>query len=191
MKTVRHLRSLTLATLTAAALALTPIRMQAEDETPGWVDFGKLTAPGNGGQFVEVNLKGQLLSLAARITEKHEPEVSDLLRNLKAIRVNVVGIDDVNRAELGTRMTQVRTELESKGWERIVTVLEKGQDVGVYLKQRGSEAIEGVVVTVIENGKQAVFVNVVGDIRPEKLALLAEHFDIEPLKKVTGRAKKS
>lgn len=189
MKSHRPLRSMTLATVAACTLLLAPAR--AEDVPTGWVDFGKFAAPAKGGQFVEVNLNGNLLSLAAKIAEKQEPEVSDLIRNIKAIRVNVVGLDDGNREALGNRMSQVRSELEAKGWERIVTVLEKGQDIGVYLKHRGEEAIEGVVVTVIENGKQAVFVNVVGDIKPEKLALLAEHFDIEPLKKVARHAKKS
>lgn len=195
MKPTARRAATTLAGLVTLTLAITctlgSLTSRAEEPAPaGWVDFGKFTAPAKGGQFVEVNLQGQLLNLAARITEKHEPEVSDLLRNIKSVRVNVVGIDSGNREELGERLTKVRTELEGKGWERIVTVQEKGQDVGVYLKQRGEEAIEGVVVTVIDGGKQAVFVNVVGDIKPEKLALLAEHLDIEPLKKAGVHTRK-
>ena len=49
----------------------------------------------------------------------------------------------------------------------------------------GSEAVEGLVVTVLEGKRQAVLVNVVGDIRPEKLALIGERFHIEPLKKIS------
>ena len=72
--------------------------------------------------------------------------------------------------------------IDAKGWERVVAVSEKDQDVGIYLKTRGQDAVEGLVVTVIENGKQAVLVNIVGDIRPEKLADLGEKLGIEPLK---------
>ncbi len=77
----------------------------------------------------------------------------------------------------------MRTELETKGWDRVVTVQEKQQDVGVYLKQGKTDAIEGIVVTVIDGDKEAVFVNVVGDIRPEKIAVLGERLNIDPLKK--------
>jgi hypothetical protein len=40
------------------------------------------------------------------------------------------------------------------------------------------------VVTVIDGKKEAVLVNVVGNIQPEKLATLGERFDIEPLRKL-------
>jgi hypothetical protein len=52
-------------------------------------------------------------------------------------------------------------------------------DVGVYMKMRGPEAVEGLVVTVIEGKGHAVLVNVVGDIRPEKLQVLGERFNLE------------
>lgn len=175
--------------LLAAALPLA-LSTRADQAPPGFVDFGKFAPPSGGGQFVEVNIKSHLLSLAAKLTEKSEPEVADLLRNLRAIRVNVVGLDDGNRTELADRLKGIRTDLESKGWERVVTVQEKGQDVGVYLKHRGDEAIEGVVVTVIDGGKEAVFVNVVGDIRPEKLSVIGDRLGIDPLKKIGKPARK-
>lgn len=174
------LRLLASTALLASALAL-PTR--AEDTPPGLVEFGSFAPPKGGGQFVEVNVKSSLLALAARLTEKAEPEVADLLRNLKSVRVNVIGLDDANRAELSARLKAVRSDLESKGWDRIVTVQEKQQEVGVYLKQRDAEVIEGVVVTVVDEGREAVFVNVVGDIRPEKIATLGERLHIEPLKR--------
>lgn len=181
MKPITRIVATTL--LIAASLTL-PLR--AEDQPPGQVDFGTFVPSAHGGQFVEVNVKSTLLALAARLTEKQEPEVADLLRNLKSVRVNVVGVDDANRAELTARLKKVRAELEAKGWDRIVTVQEKDQDVGVYLKQRNAEVIEGIVVTVIDGDKEAVFVNVVGDIRPEKLAVLGERLNIDPLKKIGG-----
>lgn len=178
------------ATSSALALACLSFQVFAAEPSAGFIDFGKFTPPAGGGQFVEVNVKSPLIGLAIRLTEKAEPEVADLLRGLHSVRVNVIGLDDANRAELGERLVKIRTELESKGWERIVTVQEKGQEVGVYLKQRGEEAVEGVVVTVMEPNKEAVLVNVVGDIRPEKIALLGEKFGIDPLKKVGESTKK-
>jgi hypothetical protein len=69
---------------------------------------------------------------------------------------------------------------------QIVTVREqpKGDDVQIYTKTRGEEAIEGLVVTVISGRNEVVLVNIVGDIKPEQIATLAERFNIDPLKKI-------
>jgi hypothetical protein len=55
---------------------------------------------------------------------------------------------------------------------------------------RGEEAIEGLVVTVISDQKEVVLVNIVGDIKPEQIATLADRFDIEPLKNIKVAALK-
>jgi len=59
--------------------------------------------------------------------------------------------------------------------------------VNVFLKTREQEAVEGIVVTILQGGKEAVLINVVGDIRPEQIATLGERFNLEPLKQA-GRA---
>ena len=159
----------------------------AESLPPGQVDFGKFSPPGSGGEFVEVNLSSSLISLAARLVEKEEPDVAHLLKDIQLVRVNVIGLNDENRGELEKRTQKIRKELDTKGWERIVTAQKDDQDVGVYLKTRNKDAVQGVVVLVMEGKKQAVFVNIVGDIKPEQLALLGEKLHIDPLKKA-GRA---
>ena len=172
-------------TLALAALsALTSFGTQAADNPPGYVDFGKFTPPSSGGEFVEVHIKSNLIAMVARLAEKSDPDVAELLRGLQLVRVNVVGLDDGNRGEMEKRVKNIRTELDSHGWERVVTAQQKDQDVGVYLKTRGQEAVEGLVVTVIEGNHEAVLVNIVGDIKPEKIAVIGEKLNIEPLKKI-------
>jgi hypothetical protein len=85
------------------------------------------------------------------------------------------------------RVQSVRNQLEGKGWERIVTAQEKGQDVGVYLKTENKDTVQGVVVLVLDGRNQAVFINVVGDIKPDQLAMLGEKLHIDPLKKIGGK----
>lgn len=178
--------------LTAAALLLaSSLALRAAEPLPGFVDFGAFAPDGAGSPFVEVNVGPSLIGLVARLAEKAEPEVTELLRGLKSVRVNVIGISDANRAELDDRLRTIRADLTTRGWERVVSVQDGKQDVGVYLKQRGDEAIEGLVVTVMGAGKEAVFVNIVGDIRPEKIAVVAEKLNIAPLKKVTAAFGKS
>ncbi len=171
--------------LALAALSLA-LPLQAADST-GYVDFGKFSPPRAGGQFVEVNIRDNLIGMVARLAAAQEPEVAELIGGLKRIRVNVIGLDDENRGEIGDRVSRLGIELDQRGWERIVTARNGTEEVNVFLKTREQEAVEGIVVTILQGGKEAVLINVVGDIRPEQIATLGERFNLEPLKQA-GRA---
>lgn len=166
------------------SLALTASTHAANLEA-GAIDIGQLM-PSSKGQFVEVNLSPAMLKFAARIAAKQEPEVAELIRNLKSIRVNVVGLDDSNRTATVEKIEGVRRKLEADGWAKMVTVRERndGDNVDIHVKQRGEEAIDGLVVTVIDRKGEAVFVNIVGNINADQIAQIADKFDIEPLRKV-------
>jgi hypothetical protein len=173
----------------AFALITASLSLAARAESPGVVDFGKFTPPGKGSEFVEVNIRSNLLNFAALLVEKEEPEAAKLLRSVQLIRVNVVGLTDANRDELQKRVQGIRQDLEGRGWERNVNVQgNKGEDVGVYTQTQGGTALAGVAVTVIDP-KNVVLVNVVGDIRPEQIVALGEKLDIKPLKEIKGAVK--
>jgi hypothetical protein len=181
MKTIFQVGALIVAVALAGSV-------RAANPAPGYVDFGKFS-PTPGGEFVEVNVTSNLITMVTNLA-KDEPEVMDVLKGLKAIRVNVLGVNAANRDEMQNRIQSVRSQLDDSGWERVVSVMNGKDDVGVYMKTRGTEAVEGVVVTVLEGKGHAVFVNVVGDIRPEKLTMLGERFNIEPLKHLPGKPAK-
>jgi len=159
---------------------------------PGEIDFGKFSNAGADGKFVELNLKQGLISLAASFVEDDQPEVAKLLRAVHLVRVNVVGVTEKNRAGLEKRMKEIRGQLDQEGWERVVAVQEKnGEDVCICLKTRNDEALEGVVITVIDGKKkEAVFVNLVGDIKPEQLTAVGKALNIEPLAKAGAALEK-
>jgi len=166
------------------SLALSTFASAAEVET-GAIDIGQLM-PSAKGKFVEINLSPALLKFAARIAARQEPETADLIRNLKSIRVNVVGLDDSNRAATTEQIENVRRKLETQGWTKLVTVREQngGDNVDIHVKQHGEESIDGLVVTVIDRKGEAVFVNIVGNINADQIAQIADKFDIEPLRKL-------
>ena len=178
----------------AAALAVlsafASVGICADNPSAGYIDFGKFSPPASGGEFVEVHIKSNLIAMAARLVEKSEPDVAELIRGLQLIRVNVIGLDDGNRAEIEKRVKKIRGELDAQGWERVVTAQKKDEDVGVYLKTRGADAVEGLVITVIEGNREAVLINIVGDIKPDKIAVIGERMNIEPLKKAGEALKK-
>src|SRR5687768_11657370 len=157
--------------LSAALAAITFTTVRAANLEPGAIDLGKLT-PTPGAQFVEVNINSNLIAMVMNFAKKAEPEVAEVLKGLKSIRVNVLGLNDENREDIKNRLTSVRAQLEKGGWDRIVTVMEGANDIGVFMKTKGAEVVEGVVVTVLSSDNEAVFVNVIGDIRPDKLATI-------------------
>lgn len=179
-------------TATAAILALAlPLTALAAQREPGEVDFGDLTPSKSGGEFVEVHIKADLIAMVARLAEKAEPEMGELLRGLKQVRVNVIGLDEGNREEVQDRVKSIREKLARGGWERIVTAQKDKEDVGVYVKTKGSEVFEGVVVTVLSGDSEAVLVNIVGNISPDQIATVGERLNIEPLKKAGAAVPKS
>lgn len=164
----------------------------AANEEPGYVDIGELI-PSAKGEFVEVNLSPALLKFAARIARHHEPDAANIVGDLKRIRVNVVELDDSNRAETLKKFEDVRRTLEAQGWTPMVTVREKngGDNVSVHAKQLNDDVIEGLVITIVDKKGEAVFVNIVGNISADKIGELAEKYDIEPLRRVKVKVSKT
>ena len=173
--------SLAVATLSLAIFA----SASAAETEAGFVDIGQLMPSANG-QFVEVNLSQGMLKFAAKIAAHQEPEAAELINNLKRIRINVIGMDDSNRADTIAKIESIRRKLESQGWTQMVTVRDKndGDNVDVHVKQRGDDAIDGLVVTVLDKNGEAVFVNIVGNISADQLGIIADKFDIGQLKHI-------
>ena len=177
---------------TTFSLALVTTSLAATSVEPGYVDIGALM-PSAKGEFVEVNLSSALIKFATRIARSQEPEVADLLGNLKSVRVNVVRLDDQNRSDTLGKIEGVRRQLETAGWTRMVTVREQagGENVDVHIKQLSDDVIQGLVVTVINKKGEVVFVNIVGNISADKISQVAEKFNIEPLRKLKIQGAKS
>jgi hypothetical protein len=179
------LRSLVL----CSTLGLAQLSVFAASDVPSYLDFSDIT-PAKAGQFVEVDLDQGLLSMAARLAQTQEKEVAEVIRGLKSIHVRVIGLDDANRAAVLERVRSARTKLSNDGWRRIAVARDgSGQDVAVFARTQGEEMIQGLAVTVIDGEKEAVVVNIVGDIRPEQIAILGARFGVDPLKKIQVAAK--
>ena len=172
-------------TLATAALAALLTGARAAETEAGYIELGSFQ-PSAKGQFVEVNLSPAMLKFAARLGSHDEPEVAELISNLKHIRVNVIGLDDSNREGTVARIETLRKDLAAQGWTKMVTVREPngGDNVDIHVKQRSDDVIEGLVVTVIDRKGEAVIVNIVGNISADQIGKIANKFDIEPLKKI-------
>ena len=170
-----------------AALLCSSLILNAQDRPPGYVDFGQLPASASGGEEVEIAIGGAVMGLAASILKKPEPEAAELLKNLRSIRVHVIEMKDDNRKEMLERVKAIRADLDTKKWERLVSVKKKKEDVGIYLKTGAENVIEGLVLTVVDGDKEAVLINIVGSIKPEQVATLGDKLNLPALKKFAAK----
>lgn len=175
------LRSTLFAAACAAGLIFTSTIRAAE---AGEIEFGPVLEGISSKQCVEVNLPEPLLNFAAVIAKSQEPDAAALIKDLKHVRVHVLGIDDKNRDEIASRVHKIRDDLAARGWHRAVNVQDNGDDVAVMVKLGPKSAIEGLAITVLGKDNEAVFVNIVGSIDPSRIAALGEKYGIDPLKEI-------
>ncbi len=160
----------------AACLAL-PAAAQ-EDELkalPGYVDFGSLEAV-YGEPKVMVNIGGMLLNFMSKAAGAEDPETAQLMEGLKGVRINVYETG----GELLPAMDQlqdVKSMLSSQNWEPIVQVNEDDENVQIFIKLDG-EGVQGLTVMAV-NDEEAVFMNILGNMDPEKLGQVMDKFDVD------------
>lgn len=177
----------------SASLAFSLASLCVHAADAGYIDLGRFKAI-EGCEFVEVDLGSPLLKFASRFVAHEDQKAAALIGGLKRVRVNVVGYNDATCADTTDRLHTFRTELLSAGWQQIVTARGSGkaEDVAIFVKLAGDEAIEGLVVTVLDSSShEAVFVNVVGSINAEQLSALGKGLHIAPLEnlKISTSAK--
>jgi len=174
-----------LATCTACCLlALPALAVEQTPSSPSVIDFGNFTPPEDG-TFVEIKVNGNLINMATRIARESEPEIARILGGLRSIRVNVIQFNEKDRTDVTSRVQSIRKQLDPASWDQVVRVEEENEDVGIYVNLNGEESVEGVVVTVINEG-EAVLIHVDGSIRPEELAQVGERLNLEPLRQLEG-----
>ncbi len=176
------MKALLRSSLALLTLLVTFATSAAAKSHSGQVDFSSFI-PTESGRVVQITVGPVLLKFAAMVASFEDPEAAKLLRSIKHVRVNVVELDKSNRADAASKIADVRAHLKSGGWEPTVQVREKNQqeEVDVYIKLGSDDTIEGIVVTVIDDNKEAVFVNVVGRIKAEQIAALCDSLDIDAL----------
>jgi hypothetical protein len=181
--TMRFLQPIVLATATVVSVL-------RADTVPGEIDLQKFFPGGGSTARVSVELNGAVLGFAKALAAREEPEAASLIAGLKLVRVNVFSLEaDGERPAMAEKFSKLRQELETGGWQKVVSVKEKKDDVAIHLKMRG-EIVEGLVVSVIDSDKEAVLVNLVGEIAPEQLGKLAGKLDIQGLEKAADVLKK-
>ena len=166
----------TLAILTASA----GWAQEKLEDQPGYLPFEELDILGSDEFSVEINLAGPLLKLVAGATRKAEPEFSQLIAGLDAVRVRVAPLEDLDLEEVRGGIARATGWLEERGWQTIVRAREDDEEIYIYLLE-SEGVIAGLAILAIEAGDEAVVINIVGKIDLSQLELLGEALDIPQL----------
>ncbi len=152
---------------------------------PGYVNFGNLTSFMKSDNVTEVNVEGYLMKMISNLTEKSDPELSNMLRGLKLIKVYSFDANAKNSDQLMSKIDKIDNLLTSKDWDRIVKVRSDKENTNVYIKTTPDQkTIVGLVVTSLQKDGESAFVNIVGDIDMDALGRLGSKFDIPSLENI-------
>lgn len=180
--------------LIAAAIlfsAAAPDAVYAQNDVradPGYLDLTSVEDWFDSEPWLEVNIKGALLSLITEASKaEDDPELTSILSKLKAIEVRGYPLRHAMFEDIDRRTGLLAKRLEGQGWETVVRVRENEERVNVYLKSDG-KTIAGLVVMVLDPSEDngAIFVNIVGDIDPQQIGRIGQKFNIDPLSDIRG-----
>ena len=164
--------------LVAALAALLSFGAAAQEDElkdlPGYIDFGELTAV-YGEPKVMINIGGFLLNFLGAAAEKEDPETAALMQGLKGVRINVYSTGGEVAPAL-EQVSQVKGMLQAQAWEPIVQVNEADEQVQIFMKADG-EGMQGLAIMAV-NAEEAVFLNILGAIDPDKVGAVMEQFDV-------------
>ncbi|OUW17510.1 MAG: hypothetical protein CBD18_04390 [Opitutales bacterium TMED158] len=172
-----------LITAFSAAIALAAINLNAQTEAAadlGRIDFAEFISASPNDAKVEVNISKPLLRLATSLVKEESPEVAALIHGLESIRVRVYEITDDNRSEFEQSVQDISSKLSDEKWEKLARVRDGNANVGIFARILDDDSISGIVVSVAEK-KEAVFVNIVGDVALDAIADLGKQLNLPAL----------
>lgn len=167
----------TLWTGVLCALVSMPVLAQEDElrDLEGFIDFGDLSAT-YGEPKISINIGGMLLQFVGMMSEEGNPETSEIMSQLKGVRVFGYPIaEDPGVAR--EKFSEVKNTLKSKGWEPVVQVNEEDEQVLIYMKMNGA-SMEGMTVMTVDE-EEVMFINIIGKLDPKQLGKVMQGLDVD------------
>ena len=165
--TARIALALILVSFTAVSWAQDDLK-----DHPGYVDLKAAEIFGEVDAKLELMLKGPLLKLIGG-EDKEGSGAGGLLASIELIRVNAFEIEE-NAEEIIAKFKALGDALEEDGWARVLSANEDGETINVFIRSN-DDTIQGLALFATESD-EAIFANIVGDVKPELLSHLGDDF---------------
>lgn len=158
----------------------------ASSKNPGFVHFDTPDHSGlkNDASF---SLGPRVLGFAARHIDD-DPDAKALLESLDGIQVNVFTVSETaNHGTLNHDLAVATADAFDEQWSPIVRVVEDDSRVHIFVKENDGILL-GLAIVAIDD-EELVFVNLMGEINPDRLASLSSVVPgTEKLSLMTARA---
>lgn len=141
------------------------------------VNLDRLAAKAS--ETTEVTLNQHTLQLAAKfMNDEDDAEARELVKKLKGIYVRSFEFDKAGEYSQ-TDVEEVRSQLKSPVWEKIVGVRSKrdGENAEIYVKADSDNQIGGLVV-IAADPKELTVVHIDGPLDPNDLEKLGGDFGV-------------
>ena len=174
---MKHSILKTLITGVLCALVSMPVMAQEDElkDLEGFIDFGDLSAT-YGEPKISINIGGSLLQFVGMMSEEGNPETSEIMSQLKGVRVFGYPISD-DPGVAREKFSEVKNTLKSKGWEPVVQVNEEDEQVLIYMKMDGA-SMDGMTVMTVDE-EEVMFINIIGKLDPKQLGKVMDGFDVD------------
>jgi phenylalanyl-tRNA synthetase beta subunit len=157
-----------------ACAALSGCGIAAPSHGEGVADLESLDLSEYVSETTSFSLGPTPLSIAAWFMDGESEKL--LLRELDGVRVKIFEISgDVDA--VAAKLRELSATLQSQNWDPIVRVKDEGEQADILVRV-SAETIQGLVVLVLDD-KEAVVVNVIGELQPELLAEALTALDID------------
>ena len=127
-------------------------------------------------RVISLSIGPTLLRYAAKHVDD-DPEVQELLRSLDGVRVRVYEVDG-DATRVAGRMDRMSTKLQDDGWVPVMLVRQEEEQVHVLMRTVDGQ-IKGMTVLVLDGADEAVIVNLMGEIEPEKFSDVMVALDVD------------
>jgi hypothetical protein len=174
------------ATSTGPTLPLAPAQSQAVSnvaDQPGYVDFAEIDAWFKDAPSTEVEIQGPLVDLVAEAAASSDPNFSRIMGDVTVIQVRGFPLRTSRAASVTSKMNDFAASLADDGWRRVIFVRENDEQVSVYIREV-DDRIAGITLLSLRPEEETVFVNVVGSLTPDQVALLGRGLNLSSLEQV-------
>lgn len=160
-----------------AMLLSQPTLGQSLKDQPGYVDFGDLNGITGSEPTVEISLGSVLLRFLTESIRDEDSELAETLSGLRSIRVSVFEVDESQAAAARKRVKDISRLLQGQEWEPAISIQSEDSAVRMFMKTH-NDRVAGLTVMVVDDGSDAVFMNIVGEIDPSQLGRVASKFGV-------------